>query len=147
MAYATLQHGARTFTVVDSDRGRAEALAGLLRGQFGDRDIRTGEPAGIAGALAGADGVVNAMPMGMAHHPGTAFDTALLRPDLWVADVVYRPAETELLRAAAAIGARTVTGVGMTVGQAVDAFRIFTGLPADAERMAATMAALLAAEA
>jgi shikimate dehydrogenase len=75
-----------------------------------------------------------------------ALDAALLRPDLWVADVVYRPAETELLRRAREIGARTLSGIGMTIGQAVDSFRIFTGLEPDAQRMREHMGLLLQAE-
>lgn len=146
VAHATMARGVEQFTVVDVDPHRAEALAGALRSRFADREIRSTDLSGVAAALADANGVVNATPMGMAHHPGTAFDVALLRPDLWVADVVYRPVETELLRSAALIGARTISGIGMTVGQAVDAFEIFTGRPADANRMTAVMAGLLAAE-
>ena len=51
-------------------------------------------------ALADADGLVHATPTGMAAHPGLPLPDELLRPDLWVAEVVYRPLETELLRAA-----------------------------------------------
>ena len=61
--------------------------------------------------------------------------TGLLRPDLWVAEVVYFPRETELLRAARALGCRTLDGAGMAVWQAVEAFRLFTGLEADPDRM------------
>jgi shikimate dehydrogenase len=48
---------------------------------------------------------------------------------------VYFPLETELLRAARAIGCRTLDGSGMAVYQAVEAFRLFTGLHADVSRM------------
>ena len=58
-----------------------------------------------------------------------------LRPDLWVADIVYFPLVTELLRNARAIGCRTMGGGGMAVFQAADAFRLFSGLEPDAERM------------
>jgi shikimate dehydrogenase len=71
----------------------------------------------------------------MANHPGSAVSASWLRPDLWVADVVYFPLETELLRAARAIGCRTLDGSGMAVYQAVEAFRLFTGLHADVSRM------------
>jgi shikimate dehydrogenase len=65
----------------------------------------------------------------------------LLRPDLWVAEIVYFPQETPLLRAARAIGCRTLDGTGMAVGQAVEAFRLFTGLEPDAARMREAFAA------
>ena len=66
-----------------------------------------------------------------------ALPASLLRPDLWVAEVVYMPLETELLRTARQIGSRTVDGAGMAVYQAAEAFRLFTGLPADVSRMRA----------
>jgi shikimate dehydrogenase len=59
----------------------------------------------------------------------------LLRPQLWVADIVYFPLETELLASARAIGCRTMGGGGMAVFQAADAFRLFSGLEPDAGRM------------
>jgi shikimate dehydrogenase len=71
----------------------------------------------------------------MAAHPGLPLPAELLRPDLWVADIVYRPLETELVRTARAIGCRVLDGGGMAVFQAVDAFRLFTGREPDAGRM------------
>jgi len=59
----------------------------------------------------------------------------LLRPDLWVADIVYRPLETELLQAARRVGCRTLHGGGMVVAQAAAAFELFTGVTPDRERM------------
>lgn len=81
------------------------------------------------------DGVVNATPMGMKKLPGSAFPTELLSPDMWVADIVYFPLETELLRAARLLGCRTLNGAGMAIFQAVRAFQFFTGRPADPKRM------------
>ena len=52
-----------------------------------------------------------------------------------MADIVYFPLETELLRASHALGCRTMDGSGMVVFQAAAAFDIFTGLRADRERM------------
>ena len=89
----------------------------------------------IAASLATADGLIHATPTGMHGHPGIALAPALLRSDLWVAEVVYFPLETELLRAARAAGCPTLDGSGMAVHQAVEAFRLFSGLEADAERM------------
>jgi shikimate dehydrogenase len=69
---------------------------------------------------------------------------ALLRPSLWVSEIIYFPIETELLRAARAIGCRTLDGGGMAVFQAAEAFRLFTGIEPDAERMLRHFAALSA---
>lgn len=62
---------------------------------------------------------------------------------MWVAEIVYRPTETELLRAARAIGARTLDGRGMNLFQAVAAFECFTGAVADVDAMQRDSAELL----
>ena len=85
--------------------------------------------------MAAADGIVNTTPLGMANYPGMAIPAALLRPEFWVADIVYFPLETELLREARARGCRTMSGGGMAVFQAVGAFRLFTGRDPDVARM------------
>jgi shikimate dehydrogenase len=54
-----------------------------------------------------------------------------------VAEIIYFPLETELLRHARALGCRTLDGGTMAVYQAVKAFELFSGQPADAERMQA----------
>ncbi len=58
-----------------------------------------------------------------------------LTPRHWVADIVYFPLETQLLRAARSRGCRTLDGSGMVVYQAAAAFEIFTGRRADRQRM------------
>jgi shikimate dehydrogenase len=132
-AFALLELGTRRLRLVDIEFSRAEALASSLASQFPDRDIRAWRR--VEDAISGADGVVNATPMGMARYPGSAVPAALLQPSLWVADIVYFPLTTELLRAARAAGCRTLDGGGMAVYQAVRAFGIFTGRTADAARM------------
>ncbi|MEU6161209.1 shikimate dehydrogenase [Streptomyces sp. NPDC047130] len=147
VAHALLTLGAGRITVVDALPGRAETLAAALTAHFGDGRAAAA-PAGpdtLAVLAARADGVVHATPTGMAHHPGLPFPAELLDPRLWVAEVVYRPLETELLRAARAAGCATLDGGGMAVFQAVDAFRLFTGREPDAERMLADFAALAGA--
>ena len=67
---------------------------------------------------------------------------ALLRPDLWVAEIVYFPLETALLRAARALGCRTVDGGGMAIFQGTEAFRLFTGISPDPDIFFATFASL-----
>ena len=84
-----------------------------------------------------ADGLVNTTPMGMAKLPGMPVPAALLRPELWVAEIVYFPLETELLRNARALGCRTLDGGNMAVFQAVKAFELFSGRVPDARRMLA----------
>jgi shikimate dehydrogenase len=71
----------------------------------------------------------------MARHPGLPLSPTLLGPAHWVAEIVYFPLETELVRVARARGCRTMNGSGMAVFQAAKAFRLFTGLEPDVERM------------
>jgi shikimate dehydrogenase len=104
-----------------------------MRDRFGpSRVVANPEP---AEAMATADGIVNATPLGMTNYPGMPVPAGSLRPDMWVADIVYFPIETELLRRARALGCRTMSGGGMAVFQAADAFRLFTGNEPDVERM------------
>ena len=92
--------------------------------------------------MPGADGLLNATPIGMAKHPGVPIDLALLRPSQWVVDIIYFPNETELLRHARRIGCRAINGGGMVVFQAVEAFRLLSGHEAVASRMLAHFAQL-----
>ena len=71
----------------------------------------------------------------MAKHSGLPLPAALLRSSLWVAEIVYFPIETELLRAARRLGCRTADGSSMAVYQAVGAFELFTSVHADAAAM------------
>lgn len=82
-----------------------------------------------------ADGVVHVTPTGMKRHPGVAVDVEALQPSAWVAEVVYFPLETELVRRSRARGLPTLDGGGMAVGQAVDSLRLITGLEPATARM------------
>ena len=70
----------------------------------------------------------------------------LLRPDLWVADIVYRPLATALLDRARAAGCTVLSGAGMAVHQAADAFELITGRVADRASMLRDFDELVAAE-
>ncbi len=140
VAHAILTLGARELIIFDIDHARAADVADNLRAHFGPGRARAGLDR--EAEIGTADGLVNATPIGMEAHPGLPLDPALLRPDLWVAEIIYFPLETELLRRARALGCRTIDGAGMAVYQAVAAFRLFTGRDPDAERMAATFDAL-----
>ena len=132
-AHALLELGARELYLIDTDVRRAESLATKLGAHFAGRQIKAVTE--LVQAVGKSDGVLNATPMGMSAHPGSAVPPDLLRNDLWVADIVYFPMETELLRAARAMGCRTLDGGGMVVFQAARAFEIFTGRKADGDRM------------
>lgn len=147
VAHAMLSLGTDRLTLADTDPARAGALADALHSRFGAGRADTTTPDALASVLPGADGLVHATPTGMAAHPGLPLPAALLRPDLWVAEVVYRPLETELLRTARDLGCRALDGGGMAVFQAADAFRLFTGREPHAERMLDDFADLVGAAA
>jgi shikimate dehydrogenase len=133
VAHAVMKLGAGHLTVIDTDRAKAEQVAADLCERFGSGRAEPGRD--LAAALATADGVINTTPVGMAKIPGTPVPPELLQPELWVAEIIYFPLETELLRQARALGCRTLDGGGMAVFQAVEAFRLITGITPDAERM------------
>jgi shikimate dehydrogenase len=142
VAHALLALGVGHLTLVDLDGAKATRLAGALATEFGADRVVVRAPGDLTAALAKADGVVNTTPVGMAHHPGSPVPESDLRNDMWVADIVYRPFDTALLRAARAVGAPTLHGGGMNAYQAAVAFEHFTGRPADAEAMRAHSAEL-----
>lgn len=142
IAFALAEAGVQELQIRDVDAERAAELADKLNTATGTSVATGGGPDGVEDAVAAADGVVNATPLGMLSHPGTSFDTSCLTPGHWVSDVVYMPVSTQLLQEAAAAGCRTLDGTHMAVYQAVDAFEHFTGQPADADRMRATFHSL-----
>ena len=141
-AYAVLRLGAGQLVIVDKEPGRARALAAMLNHHF--KGARASAAADAARALEGASGLIQATPVGMAAVPGMPLAEALLRSSLWVSEIVYVPLETPLLEAARRIGCRTADGGHMNVGQALGAFKLFTGLDADPARMDAHFRRLVA---
>jgi shikimate dehydrogenase len=133
VAHALLRLGVQRLRIFDAEPARAAGLAERLERIYGGG--RVAHAAELSSALARARGLVHATPTGMAHSPGLPLPPALLRPDLWVSEIVYFPLETELLKAARAAGCAAFDGGGMAVGQALGAFRLFTGREADAVRV------------
>jgi shikimate dehydrogenase len=140
VGYALLHQGAEHVAVVDADHDRAHDCVVRLAKRYGDDRVSVATD--LAGAVAHAGGLVNATPVGMIGHHGTAVPAGLLRPDQWVSDVVYFPLETELIGLARDLGCRVLPGGGMAVGQALGAFEHFTGRAPDAARMARHFAEL-----
>ncbi len=132
IAHALTQMKTGTLVLVDSDPARAAALAAQLAARGGTRVIAQSD---LAAAMQGASGLVHATPTGMDKLPGLPLPQSLLRPGLWVSEVVYFPLETALLKAARALGCAVVDGGTMAVGQAVGALRLITGIEPDTDRM------------
>ncbi len=95
-----------------------------------------------ADAFAAADIIVNATSIGMAGDDGLPLPVDVLSNQI-VADIVYQPLETPLLRAARSRGLLAVGGVGMLVHQAAIAFELWTGEQAPVDVMREAVAANL----
>ena len=133
IAYEVLRLGAAKLLILDPDASRASALAERMNSiHEAGRASAIGD---IAAAMEGATGLIHATPTGMDKLPGLPLPASLLRPELWVSEIVYFPLETELLKAAGRIGCATADGGHMSVGQALRGFKLFTGREPDAARM------------
>ncbi|MGH9189062.1 MAG: shikimate dehydrogenase [Acidimicrobiales bacterium] len=137
--------------------GAARAVAWALAGAGAEEVVvvnRTPERAVLLAALAGpagrvgraeeagdADLVVNATPLGMSGRTVDPLpvDPSHLRAGQVVLDLVYDPAVSPLLEAAAARGAHAINGLGMLVHQAAAQFALWTGQPAPLEAMFAAV--------
>src|SRR4029453_15197511 len=133
VGYAMLKSGTQGVSVHDMERARAVALAERMAGLFEDRKVSVCDD--VPAALAAADGLVHATPTGMQKYPGIPVPAECLRPPLWVAEIVYAPLLTELLRTARQHGCRTLDGDGMAVFQGAMAFKLFFDVNPDVARM------------
>jgi shikimate dehydrogenase len=132
VAFALLDLGAARILAYDAALERARAFAAELG------EHRCSVETDPAAALTHAAGIVNATPVGMSGHPGNPVPMHAVQRHHWVADVIYTPLETELIERARAKGARAVGGAGMCVFQAVESFRLFSGIAPDVSRMQRT---------
>lgn len=88
----------------------------------------------LAEHLSNADLVINATPIGTTADESPV-PAALLRADLAVFDLVYRPSPTRLVREARAVGAAARAGGGMLLGQAWRSIELWLGVSAPIESM------------
>jgi len=133
VAFALMDLGVGRLVVHDRESARASALCNDLAKYFGGSRCRVARE--LEGEIAAADGVVNATQMGMRGFPGNPVPVSALKSTHWAADVIYTPVDTEFIKAAAVKGARIMNGGGMCVHQAVEAFRLFTGVAPDIGRL------------
>lgn len=82
----------------------------------------------LRNVLTQADLLLNTTPVGMAKIPGCLIpDASFFHPGLVVSDVIYEPAETELLRMAREAGLKTFNGMYMLLYQGAASFKLWTG--------------------
>ena len=101
-----------------------------------------GSLARLADEIGSADLLVNATPVGTGTNESLV-PVTLLRPDLAVLDLVYRPNPTRLVREALAAGARAEAGAAILLGQAWHSLELWLGRPAPVSAMRAALEAEL----
>jgi shikimate dehydrogenase len=139
IAFALSGSGVQALRLYDIDRGKCEALALALA----DR-ARIEIAASAAAAAEGAAGIVNGTPLGMAPNREMPVPASVLQPAQWIADSVYHPLWTPLMKAAQSIGATVMSGRELAINQALDAFTLFTGVEASETAMSSAFDAAMA---
>lgn len=95
--------------------------------EFNDRNLKE--------ALEDGSILINATSLGMDHHEDKSIlsDPKVLKRDLVVSDLIYKPDKTRLLKLAEAAGCKTINGFGMVIWQGAMAFKLWTGedMPVD----------------
>jgi shikimate dehydrogenase len=125
IAFALAELGATELRLCDPDVDKASALAAALGSVAQSMGIVIAPD--MAAAAEGADGVINATPLGMDGVGGNAVPShALVRQD-WAFDAVYTPEVTPFLAECRAKDIAILSGFELFLFQGIDAFRIFTG--------------------
>jgi shikimate dehydrogenase len=122
IVWALITRGFAPVHVVNRDPARPKNLAR----QLGDQ-VKPARWADLPSLLGDARVLVNTTTLGMAGQPPLKIDLTPLPKDAVVNDIVYLPAETELLTAARARDLRTVGGLGMLLHQAAPGFARWFG--------------------
>jgi shikimate dehydrogenase len=122
---AVARAGAPEIRLVNRTRARSQALANTL-GQFAK--IKLVDWGDWDAAFVGARLLVNTTSLGMTGKPPLELSLDRLPSPAAVADIVYNPLETPLLKAARARGHRTMDGLGMLMHQAAPAFAAWFGV-------------------
>jgi shikimate dehydrogenase len=136
VAYALAKTGIKTIYIYDVDTDKTKVLIKRLTNRF--KDIAFIIPDNIEFVAQNCEGIINATPIGMKKYPGLPLPSEYLSPNHWLADVIYFPLETELLKVARKLGCNTLDGSGMAIHQACEAFKLFTKKQANVDRMAQT---------
>ncbi|HPM80110.1 MAG TPA: shikimate dehydrogenase [Candidatus Anammoximicrobium sp.] len=124
--------GVAEIVVVNRTAERGQTLVDLLneRGQVPARLVHL---SGDYAVECGFDIVINATSIGLGDADARVpLQLDSLRPGMVVADVIFTPAQTRLIRDAAARGCTTLDGLGMLVNQGMIGFKIWTGVDPDA---------------
>lgn len=121
-------------------KNRAEAAVAALT--FAPGEVLPWEQLGQG--FAEADLIVQATTLGMAGQPEMSWPVRRCQRHAIIADIVYRPLETRLLREARAAGLATMDGLGMLIHQGALAFELWFGIKPDTVKARARLLAALA---
>ena len=122
------------FNPKDSFFTRAESTAEKLKKEAPECKVQVfdlADEAKLKEEVAKADILVNATLAGMKPHEDVTLikDKSMFRPDLVVADVVYNPAETRMVKEAKEAGCKlAIGGKGMLLWQGAESYKLYTGL-------------------
>ena len=141
VAFALASAGAAELTLANRTHKRAEALAALLWGrslrcQILALDLHNKL---LASAIASADLVVNATPLGLRPEDPSPIDCGPLSPRALAVDLIYNPPETAFLKEAGRRGLKVLNGLGMLLYQGAAAFELWTKEAAPLEAMRAAL--------
>lgn len=137
VAYGLAALGATELRIAERDLAKADALAAALqRAKPGLRVVTGADAAALA---QGAAGLINCTPVGMVGYDGTPLARAAMTGAGWAFDAVYTPVDTQFLTDAVAERLVIISGYELFIGQGVDAWGIFTGLPLDYDRLRADL--------
>lgn len=120
--FGLIERGLSKIHVVNRTVAKAEAL----RDRFGDAIVPAGWDA-LPGLITGADLLVNTTSLGMHGEPPLDVELQDMAPQAVVADIVYVPLKTQLLKDAQAHGFATANGLDMLLHQAVRGFELWFG--------------------
>lgn len=129
IGFALARLGAKALRLFDIDRVKAENLARAIVAEYPRLEVQI--CVSIVQACDGADGLVNATPLGMSGYSGSAFLAAVFSGPQWAFDAVYTPIDTSFVRSAREAGLSVMSGYELYLYQGVDAFRLFTGCNID----------------
>ncbi len=122
VVFGLIERGIKRVRLVNRTLSRAQVLAE----KFGDT-VQPAKWEQIGELLPRAKLLVNTTSLGMHGQSALEIDVGRLPAEAVVADLVYVPLETELLKAAKARGLRTADGLGMLLHQAVRGFELWFG--------------------
>lgn len=131
ISYALCREGFRNMTIANRTYETAKQLSDQLN--VCAMTINEAEQ-----QLAQFDIIVQTTSVGMVHsQEGSPLDVSRLKRGTIVADIIYNPLQTELMKRAEALGGKTMNGIGMFVHQGAIAFQHWLDIQPDTEQMIA----------